>query len=238
MAKTLPEEFGLSPQLPRHVGIIMDGNGRWAQKRGLPRPMGHRAAMERLRDVIRLSSDLGIEALSLYAFSTENWKRPQSEIEALLGLFMEYFLRELEALHANGVCIRILGEKSAFPPRIGEAMRMAEGRTAANAGLKLNIALNYGSRAEVVRAVNLLVEKGQPVDEAGLMAALYTGGLPDLDLVIRTGGEQRLSNFLLLQAAYAELVFVADFFPDFSEARYTDCLREYQRRSRRFGDVP
>ncbi|MEA4970576.1 MAG: polyprenyl diphosphate synthase [Candidatus Pelethousia sp.] len=238
MAKTLPEEFGLSPQLPRHVGIIMDGNGRWAQRRGLPRPMGHRAAMERLRDVIRLSSDLGIEALSLYAFSTENWKRPQSEIEALLGLFMEYFLRELEALHANGVCIRILGEKSAFPPRIGEAMRMAEGRTAANAGLKLNIALNYGSRAEVVRAVNLLVEKGQPIDEAGLMAALYTGGLPDLDLVIRTGGEQRLSNFLLLQAAYAELVFVADFFPDFSEARYTDCLREYQRRSRRFGDVP
>ena len=238
MIKTLPEEFWLSPQLPRHVGIIMDGNGRWAQKRGLPRPMGHRAAMERLRGVIRLSSDLGIEALSLYAFSTENWKRPQSEIEALLGLFMEYFLRELEALHANGVCIRILGEKSAFPPRISEAMATAEGRTAANAGLKLNIALNYGSRAEVVRAVNLLVEKGRPVDEADLMAALYTGGLPDLDLVIRTGGEQRLSNFLLLQAAYAELVFAADFFPDFTEARYADCLREYQRRSRRFGDVP
>ena len=238
MAKILPEEFGLSPRLPRHVGIIMDGNGRWAQKRGLPRPVGHRAAMERLRGVIRLSSDLGIEALSLYAFSTENWKRPQSEIEALLGLFMEYFLRELDELHENKVCIRILGEKDAFPPRIREAMRTAQEKTAQNTGLKLNIALNYGSRAEVVRAVNVLIEQGKPVDEPMLMGALYTAGLPDLDLVIRTGGEQRLSNFLLLQAAYAELVFVEDFFPDFSQAHYVNCLREYQRRSRRFGDVP
>lgn len=238
MVKTEPGQFGLTPNLPRHVGIIMDGNGRWAQKRGLPRPMGHRAAMERLRGVIRLSSDLGIEALSLYAFSTENWKRPKSEIEALLGLFMEYFLRELAALHANGVCIRILGEKGAFPPRILEAMVAAEEKTAQNPGLKLSIALNYGSRAEVVRAVNLLMERGQPADESSLMAALYTGGLPDLDLVIRTGGEQRLSNFLLLQAAYAELVFVPDYFPDFTQERYADCLGEYQRRSRRFGDVP
>ena len=239
MAKTTPEASGLLQQaMPRHVGIIMDGNGRWAQKRGLPRPMGHRAAMERLREVIRLSSDFGIEALSLYAFSTENWKRPQSEIDALMGLFMEYFLRELEELNKNGVCIRILGDKEAFLPRIREAMVAAEDKTASNSGLKLNIALNYGSRAEVVRAVNLLICKGNPADESDLMGALYTGGLPDLDLVIRTGGEKRLSNFMLLQAAYAELVFVEDYFPDFAQARYIDCLREYQRRSRRFGDVP
>lgn len=216
----------------------MDGNGRWAQKRGLPRPMGHRAAMERLRELIRVSSDLGMEALTLYAFSTENWKRPKSEIDALMDLFMEYFLRELDGLHRNGVCIRILGDKEAFLPRIREALAVAEGKTARNAGLKLNIALNYGSRAEVIRAANLLVARGEPVDEAKLMGALYTAGLPDLDLVIRTGGERRLSNFLLLQAAYAELVFVEDYFPDFTKARYADCIREYQRRSRRFGDVP
>ncbi|MEA5059792.1 MAG: polyprenyl diphosphate synthase [Candidatus Pelethousia sp.] len=238
MAKMEPENFGLAPELPRHVGVIMDGNGRWAQKRGLPRPLGHRAAMERLRDMIRLSSDLGMEALSLYAFSTENWKRPQSEIDALMGLFMEYFLRELDELHANGVCIRILGDKDAFPARIRASMVVAEEKTAHNQGLKLNIALNYGSRAEVVRAVNLLLASGKPADEQMLMNALYTAGLPDLDLVIRTGGERRLSNFLLLQAAYAELVFVEDYFPDFTQARYVDCIREYQRRSRRFGDVP
>lgn len=237
MAKTDPGQFGLTGGLPRHVGVIMDGNGRWAQQKGLLRPMGHRAAMERLRGVIRLSSDLGIEALSLYAFSTENWKRPKSEVDALMALFMEYFLKELEALHANGVCIRILGDKAAFEPRIQTAMLAAEEKTAKNPGLKLNIALNYGSRAEVVRAANLLAREGGEVDEDRLMAALYTGGLPDLDLVIRTGGEQRLSNFLLLQAAYAELVFTPDYFPDFTQERYADCLREYQRRSRRFGDA-
>lgn len=238
MAKIAPESLGLTQRLPRHVGIIMDGNGRWAKARGLPRPLGHRAGMERLRGLIRLSSDIGIEALSLYAFSTENWKRPESEIEALLGLFMEYFLKELDELHRNGVRIRVLGDAGAFPPRIQEAIATAAGKTGKNGGLKLNIALNYGSRAEVVRAANLLAERGAPVDEAALMGALYTAGLPDLDLVIRTGGEQRLSNFLLLQAAYAELIFIQDYFPDFTDGRYVDCLREYQRRSRRFGDVP
>ena len=237
MAKISPESLGLAPGLPRHVGIIMDGNGRWAKGRGLPRPVGHRAGMERLRALIRLSSDLGIEALSLYAFSTENWKRPQSEIEALLGLFMEYFRRELEELHGNGVCIRVLGDMEPFPPRIQQAVAAAQDKTRDNAGLKLNIALNYGSRAEVVHGVNRLIARGAPVDEAALMEALYTHGLPDLDLVIRTGGEQRLSNFLLLQAAYAELVFIADYFPDFTGERYVDCIREFQRRNRRFGDV-
>ena len=238
MAKIQPASLELGPELPRHVGIIMDGNGRWAKARGLPRPLGHRAGMERLRGLIQLTSDLGIEALSLYAFSTENWKRPASEVEALLGLFMEYFRRELEALHANGVCIRTLGEKAAFPPNMQRALEEAEDKTRDNPGLKLSVALNYGSRDEVVRAANLLVAQGKPVDEPALMGALYTAGLPELDLVIRTGGEQRLSNFLLLQAAYAELIFVPDFFPDFSDERYAACLQEFQRRNRRFGNVP
>jgi len=237
MAKLDGESLGLSRELPRHIGVIMDGNGRYATRRGLPRKLGHRAGMERLRGLIRLSSDLGIEALSLYAFSTENWKRPEEEIGALFELFMEYFLRELEELHKNGVCIRILGDMSAFPERMGRATAEAEAKTAANPGLKLNIALNYGSRAEVVRAVNTLIARGEPADEAALMGALYTGGLPDLDLIIRTAGEQRLSNFMLLQAAYAELVFVEEPFPELTDERYIDCIKEYQRRTRRFGAV-
>ena len=140
MAKIQPASLGLAAELPRHVGIIMDGNGRWAKARGLPRPLGHRAGMERLRGLIQLTSDLGIEALSLYAFSTENWKRPAGEVEALLGLFMEYFRRELEALHANGVCIRTLGEKNAFPSNIQNALAEAEAKTRDNQGLKLNVA--------------------------------------------------------------------------------------------------
>ncbi|MDR0840610.1 MAG: di-trans,poly-cis-decaprenylcistransferase [Christensenellaceae bacterium] len=237
MAKTAPASLGLTDALPRHVGIIMDGNGRWAKARSLPRPMGHRAGMERLRGLIQLSSDIGIGALSLYAFSTENWKRPQSEIEALFGLFIEYFNRELDALHEGGVCIRVLGDMEAFPANIGRAISAAQSKTANNEGLKLNIALNYGSRAEVLRAANALIARGQPAAMEDLMAALYTGGLPDLDLVIRTGGEQRLSNFLLLQAAYAELMFVPEYFPDFSDARFVECLRAFGARNRRFGDV-
>lgn len=237
MAKIDPQSLGLCGALPRHIGIIMDGNGRYATRRGMPRKLGHRAGMERLRGLIRLSSDIGIEALSLYAFSTENWKRPEDEIGALFELFMEYFLRELEELHKNGVVIRILGDMSAFPKRMGESTRAAEERTRGNGGLKLNIALNYGSRAEVVRAVNTLIERGERVDEAALMAALYTGGLPDLDLIIRTAGEQRLSNFMLLQAAYAELVFADETFPELSDERYIECIKEYQRRTRRFGAV-
>lgn len=237
MAKIDPLAIGLGAELPKHIGIIMDGNGRWATRRGLPRKLGHRAGMERLRGLIRFSSDIGIEALSLYAFSTENWKRPQEEVGALFELFMEYFLSELDELNKNGVSIRIMGDMTAFPERMQRAMAEAMTTTATNPGLKLNIALNYGSRAEVVRAANILVERGQPVDEASLMDALYTAGLPDLDLVIRTAGEQRLSNFMLLQAAYAELVFTEVTFPELTEELYTDCIKEYQRRTRRFGAV-
>ena len=188
MAKIQPQSVGLAPELPRHIGIIMDGNGRYATRRGLPRKLGHRAGMERLRGLIRFSSDIGIEVLSLYAFSTENWKRPKEEIGALFDLFLEYFISELDDLDKNNVCIRIMGDMSAFPEKMGQETDEAMYKTRNNTGLKLNIALNYGSRAEVVRACNTLIERGKPVDEADLMNALYTAGLPDLDLIIRTAG--------------------------------------------------
>jgi len=237
MAKISPESLGMGKELPMHIGIIMDGNGRYATRRGLPRKLGHRAGMERLRGIIRFSSDIGIEALSLYAFSTENWRRPKDEISALFELFMEYFLSELDELHNNGVCIRIMGDMSAFPERMQKAMAEAMEKTRSNPGLKLNIALNYGSRAEVVQAVNKLIDRGEKIGEAELMNALYTAGLPELDLVIRTAGEQRLSNFMLLQAAYAELVFTPVTFPELTDEVFIDCIKEYQRRTRRFGAV-
>lgn len=237
MAKISPESLGMGTNLPKHIGIIMDGNGRYATRRGLPRKLGHRAGMERLRGIIRFCSDIEIEALSLYAFSTENWRRPKEEISALFELFMEYFLSELEELHKNGVCIRIMGDMSAFPERMQKATAEAMEKTRNNHGLKLNIALNYGSRAEVVQAVNKLIEKGEKIGEEELMNALYTAGLPELDLVIRTAGEQRLSNFMLLQAAYAELVFTPVTFPELTNEVFTDCIKEYQRRTRRFGAV-
>ena len=238
------ERQELSTRLPAHVGIIMDGNGRWATKRGLPRALGHRAGTERLRGIIRLSSDLGIRALSLYAFSTENWKRPKNEIDALFGLFMEYFSKEVEELHANRVRIRMLGDVEGLPANVRAAVRAAVKKTAQNEGLRLNVALNYGARAEAVRAVRALAREAaagaldpEEIDEDALLARLDTGGLPELDLLIRTGGEQRLSNFLLLQAAYAELAFVDTLWPDYSDALYLQSLREYARRSRRFGGL-
>lgn len=236
--------MGLAASLPRHVGIIMDGNGRWATKRGLPRAFGHRAGVERLRGIIRLSSDIGVEALSLYAFSTENWKRPDGEIGTLFELFVEYFLREIDALDENGVCIRVLGDLSSFPNKVAEPARIAMARTANNTGLKLNIALNYGGRAEIVHAVRSIGEKIQngdfkpnDISEELFANELYTQGLPELDLLIRTGGDQRLSNFLLYQAAYAELCFVGDFWPDFSDERYLSCLKEFAMRDRRYGGI-
>lgn len=229
-------------KLPKHVGIIMDGNGRWAANRSMMRMLGHRAGMERLRGLIRLTSDLGIEALSLYAFSTENWRRPKAEVGALFELLLEYFTRELDELHANKVCIRILGDTSPMPRNIRGALAEAMNRTMSNPGLKLNIALNYGSRSELAYAARNIAEqvaagglKPSAVTEDELSRALYTGGLPDLDLVIRTGGEKRLSNFMLYQAAYAELLFSDTYFPDFSNEEYIQSLREFQRRIRRYG---
>lgn len=233
----------LSP-LPRHVGIIMDGNGRWATSRGLPRAMGHRAGTERLRGIIRLSSDLGIEALSLYAFSTENWKRPRAEVDALFSVFMDYFTSEVEELHRNDVRISAMGDLDGLPGSIARACRAAMDKTGANTGLHLNIALNYGSCAELARAARLIAVDAvsgrldpEKVDEDELIKRLWVNDLPDMDLLLRTGGEKRLSNFMLLQAAYAELDFIGVYWPDFSDELYLSALADYAGRNRRFGGL-
>ena len=237
-------ECGLDGNIPRHVAIIMDGNGRWATKRGLPRSAGHRAGMEALRDLITASSELGIEALTLYAFSTENWKRPRDEVGTLFSLVVEYFNREISELHENGVRIRVLGDISCVPQKARAALMRAEDITHDNSGLKLNLAINYGARAELVRAAKALAEDvsnggmaPDAIDEAAVSSRLYTSGQPDVDLLIRTGGEMRLSNFLLYQSAYAELLFTDTLFPDFDKAHYLDAIREFQGRSRRFGAI-
>ena len=245
MAKLTAEELnslGLRPEtLPRHVAIVMDGNGRWAQKRGLPRSFGHRAGTERLRELIRFSSDAGIQALTLYAFSTENWRRPEEEKSVLFSLLIEYFNSEIDELHENNVRITIFGEKDPFPENVRQALLRAEDKTCCNTGLRLNIALNYGSRAEILRAVRRCAEaairEGQyPGDEA-FENELYSAGQPELDLMIRTSGEERLSNFLLWQAAYAELYFTPVLWPDFTKDEYVKALREFARRGRRFGGL-
>ena len=228
--------------LPRHVAIIMDGNGRWAKQHALRVALGHRKGVETLRAIIRESSDLGIEALSLYAFSTENWRRSPDEVEALMGLLLEYFTKEIDELDENRVCIRILGDKDGMPERQRQALVKAEERTKKNTGLKLNIAINYGGRTELVRAARILAEKAvrgeikpEDITEQTLADELYTKGLPDVDLLIRTSGEMRLSNFLLYQCAYAEFEFPKVLWPDFDLAAYHEALAAFGNRDRRFG---
>ncbi|MBO2517204.1 MAG: isoprenyl transferase [Clostridiales bacterium] len=228
--------------LPRHVAIIMDGNGRWAKKHRIKIALGHRRGVETLRDIIRESSDIGIEVLTLYAFSTENWSRSPEEVEALMGLLLEFFISEIDELDEKNVCIRILGEKSALPLPQQEALMKAENRTKENTGLQLNIAINYGSRPEIIRAVKTIAEKVRQgkldidrIDESTMSEALYTAGQPDVDLLIRTSGEQRLSNFLLWQCAYAEFTFPTVLWPDFTLKEYHAALDDYMHRDRRFG---
>ncbi len=228
--------------LPRHVAIIMDGNRRWARRHALRAAMGHRRGVEALRNIIRESSDLNIRALSLYAFSTENWKRDPSEVQALMDLLLEFFSSEIDELDEKNVCIRILGVKEALPPAQREALFRAEERTKDNTGLHLNIAINYGSRDEIVRAVRQIAARAaqgeiapDEIGEDSISDALDTRGLPDVDLLIRTSGEMRLSNFLLYQCAYAEFVFSDILWPDFDLAAYHAALDEYGRRQRRFG---
>ena len=238
MADSVYEKYGLNDAVPRHVAVIMDGNGRWAKKRGMNRSMGHRAGMERIRGLITLSDRLKIEVLTLYAFSTENWKRTAAEVGLLFDLIVEYFIREIDELCENNVRIRVLGDIAPLPQKSRDALNAAIERTKANTGLILNLAINYGARAELTRAVNaLLSENVQSAEFDDIASRLYTGGLPEVDLLIRTGGEKRLSNFLLLQAAYAELLFTDDLFPDFDEDRYAFCIKEFQRRNRRYGGV-
>lgn len=229
-------------RLPRHVGIIMDGNGRWAKKNGIRIALGHRAGTEALREIIRNSSDIGIEALSIYAFSTENWTRSKTEVDALMALLLEFFASEIDELHEKHVRITILGDKDGLPEKQRQALLAAEGRTAGNTGLRLNIAINYGARAELARAARLIAQDvaagrmaPEAVDEAAIAARLYTAGLPDVDLLIRTSGEMRQSNFMLWQCAYAEFIFPETLWPDFTLADYHACIAAFQQRSRRFG---
>ena len=229
-------------RLPKHVAVIMDGNGRWANQHKVRIAMGHRAGTETLREIIRNSSDMGIQVLSLYAFSTENWARPQSEVDALMQLILDFFASEIDELDEKHVRITILGHKDALPPRQRASLEQAETRTRDNTGLRLNIAINYGARAELARAARLLAQEvaagernAESIDEKALSEKLYTGDQPDVDLLIRTSGEMRQSNFLLYQCAYAEFVFPTVLWPDFTLKHYHECIAEFQSRKRRFG---
>ena len=233
---------GAGGRVPRHVAIIMDGNGRWAEKRGLPRVAGHRAGAEAVRKILKAAVKEGVEFLTLYAFSSENWRRPEEEVSDLKGLLGYYLERELDELSRQGVRLRLIGKPDAFGPQLMERLERAVERTARNDRLTLVVALNYGARSEIAGAARNLAAKAVAgeldvavIDETLLGAELMTSDLPELDLLIRTSGEMRLSNFLLWQAAYAELVFSDELWPDFDEIAFRGALEEYAGRQRRFG---
>ena len=229
-------------KLPKHVAIIMDGNGRWAKAHKLEVALGHRQGVETLREIIRHTDDLGIGSLSIYAFSTENWKRSPEEVGALMQLILEFFASEIDELDEKNVRIIILGDKNGLPEKQRDTLIEAERRTENNTGLKLNIAVNYGGRAELVRAAQQLAAMAalgeiapEEITEDMLARHLYTAGQPDVDLLIRTSGEMRLSNFLLYQCAYAEFLFPTVLWPEFSVADYDEALTAFGGRERRFG---
>jgi undecaprenyl diphosphate synthase len=231
-----------SSAVPRHVAIIMDGNGRWAQQRGLPRIAGHKAGAEAVRRTIQAAADHGVEALTIYAFSSENWRRSAEEIADLTGLMRFYLERELATLEREGVRLKLIGDYSAFGPDLMKRLERAVERTAENSRLTLVIALNYGSRGELAAAARTLAGKAatgeikpEDIDEQAIEAELQTQDLPQLDLLIRTSGELRLSNFLLWQAAYAELLFLDTLWPDFDEEAFAAALDKFAARERRFG---
>ena len=238
------DRAGSDAAVPRHVAIIMDGNGRWAKARGLPRSAGHRAGAEAARKALRAAGEAGVECLTLYAFSSENWRRPAAEISDLTGLLRFYVQRELESLHKEGIRLTILGDHTAFEADVAALVDRAVAKTAANDKMTLAIALNYGARNELVQAMRRLADQvtagtlgAADIDEQKIEAALDTHDLPPLDLLIRTSGEQRLSNFLLWQAAYAELLFVDTLWPDFDGDTMRAALAEYARRERRYGGL-
>jgi len=243
-----PEEAGLLKKLdlarlPRHIAVIMDGNGRWAQKRHLPRVAGHRAGTQSARTTIETCARLHVEALTLYAFSVENWRRPKAEIEFLMQLLREYLRKEMPLLQKNNIRMRFLGRPEELPAAVQKDTREATEETARNTGMVLSIALNYGGRAEIVDAMNaILAERNghadaQPVTEELLAQHLYTAELPDPDLLIRTSGEMRVSNFLLWQIAYAEIFVTETLWPDFNRARLLEALLDFQNRERRYGGI-
>jgi undecaprenyl diphosphate synthase len=230
--------------MPEHIAIICDGNGRWAQERGLPRTAGHKEGVARVKELVRLASHLGIGALTFYAFSTENWKRPKEEVSVLMALLVEVLNREIAELHRNNVKLRIIGKKDGLSDTIRNKIAEAEKLTEDNTGLKLNIAFNYGGRDEIVRSFKKIAEKirstelsVEDIDEKLISDNLDTSGIADPDFIIRTSGEQRLSNFLLYQSAYSELYFPQVYFPDFGKDQFEKALTEYSNRNRRYGKL-
>ena len=223
--------------LPQHVAVIMDGNGRWAKERGLARVAGHNEGMKSLREIVRHTSDLGIGYLTVYAFSTENWKRSEEEVSGIFKLLVLYVRSELAELNRNNVKIQLLGDISKLPEDARKAASMAVETTKSNTGLVFNIAINYGGRAEIIQAVNKAVKEGKVQSEESFSKLLYTSDMPDPDVIIRTGNEFRISNFLIWQCAYSEIVISPVYWPDFTPEEYEKCLLEYEKRDRRFGGV-
>jgi undecaprenyl diphosphate synthase len=227
-------------RLPAHVAIIMDGNGRWAAQRHLPRVEGHRAGIESVRDVVETSARLGIQVLTLYAFSVENWKRPATEVSTLMSLLKRYLRLELKTLLRNNIRFHVIGRAQDLAPDVRSELAMAEEKTGGNTGMLFNIALNYGGRAEIVEAVRRVIEAGvrpDDLDEPRFASFLYTTGQPDPDLLIRTSGEMRVSNFLLWQIAYAEIWVTDTLWPDFRKRDLFDAVLAYQKRDRRYGGL-
>jgi len=227
-------------RIPQHVAIIMDGNGRWAKRRGQARLFGHNAGMEALREIVRHSQVLGVKYLTVYAFSTENWKRPTDEVSGLFKLLIKYFNSEIDELHKNNVRVGIIGDYSKLPKDSIDAIDLALAKTKDNTGLVFSIALNYGGRDEITRAVKKIIENNiseNDVTEELISSMLYTATIPDPELIIRTSGELRLSNFLIWQSAYSEIVVTDVLWPDFTPDEYEKCIKEYQSRDRRFGGI-
>ncbi|MBE7032151.1 MAG: isoprenyl transferase [Ruminococcaceae bacterium] len=239
----ISEELDMS-NIPQHIGIIMDGNGRWAKKRGLPRSAGHRAGAETLKKIVVYCNKIGVKSITAYAFSTENWNRPQAEVDALMELLYMYLGQVEEQFAGTNVILRVIGDRSALPEKINKAIDYAESYTSKNTGLVLNVALNYGGRDEICRAARLAAKavetgeiKAEDITEEYMSSLMYTKDVPELDLIIRPSGEVRLSNFLLWQAAYAEFWFDSINWPDFSEKDMERAVLDYQKRNRRFGKV-
>ncbi|MDO4227754.1 isoprenyl transferase [Neisseria sp.] len=223
-------------RIPRHIAVIMDGNGRWAKKRFLPRVMGHKRGLDALENMVKRCAELGVQYLTVFAFSTENWRRPEEEVSFLMGLFLQALQKQVQRLHENNMRVKVIGNRSRFSEPIQQGIAAAEALTAGNTGLTVTVAADYGGRWDILQAVNRLIEEGAAeVTEEALAKHLMLSEAPEPDLFIRTGGETRISNFLLWQMAYAELYFTDTLWPDFDDAALDAAIRSFQTRERRFG---
>ncbi|VAW16965.1 Undecaprenyl diphosphate synthase [hydrothermal vent metagenome] len=243
-ARIVPASAPLALRIPDHIGVTMDGNGRWAQSRGLPRAEGHREGIKALRRLVEYCIAFQVPYVTVFSFSSENWRRPKSEIEFIFKLLKKFVASDLESLIKNNVRVRIIGLRQGLEAGLQKIIAEVEKKTAHNTGLNLNVAFNYGGRSEVVEAAKKLAKlvldgklDANDIDEAVFSGALSTANMPDPDLMLRTGGEHRISNFLIWQSAYAELVFLDSYWPDFNEAKFIDALQKYSARQRRFGGV-